>query len=431
MKNNADSEFRSEIVKNRRNFLKKLAVFAGSSGVLASMPWWSPLRAEPPGSSALDRVRLGIIGVGSRGRKLMLHLMETPGVEVAAVCDDYEPHYNRALDLTDGKAKAFKDYRKLLEMNDLDGVVIATPLFEHARMCIDSLDAGKHVFCEKSLAYDFAECANVVKAYRKSGKVFQIGYQRLYSIPFLKAKGYVDSGTIGKITQIRAYWHRNNDWRRSIPRPELEKKINWRLYRKYSCGLMTELASHHLQVVNWVLNAHPISVVGYGSINHWKDGRELYDSVNVVYKYPEGVNVIYDSMISNRRYGFEIQIMGSEGTIEGEKGKIYSEHPPTPPAIVQLINELERDILDSVPIGGPSWAPDLELDYKGKLLAPGWSGEETAIQLTAFAAAIRESRPIPGMMKHAYDGGVAALMGQFAMEQGREITWPQVEGLQI
>ena len=431
MKMNAHSESSPEIVANRRNFLKKLAVFAGSSGVLASMPWWSPLRAAPPGGSALDRVRLGVIGVGSRGRRLMLLLLQTPGVEIAAVCDDYEPHYKRAIEETGGKAKAFYDYRKLLEMKDLDGVVIATPLYEHARICLDSLQAGKHVFCEKSLAYDFAECAEIVRAYHESGKIFQIGYQRLYCLPFLKTKEYIDAGTIGKITQIRACWHRNNDWRRPVPSPQLEKKINWRLYREFSCGLMTELASHHMQVVNWVLDAHPISAVGYGSVNHWKDGRELYDSVNVVYKYPDGVNVIFDSMISNRRYGMEIQIMGPEGTIEAEKGKIYSEHPPTPPAIVQLINELERDILDSVPIGGPSWVPELKMDYKGKWLVPDWSGDETAIQLTAYAAAIREGKPIPGMMKHAYEGGVAALMGQFAMEQGREIKWPQVEGLQL
>ena len=115
----AERESRSESVEDRRNFLKKLAVFAGSSGVLASMPWWSPLRADPPGGSALDRVRLGVIGVGSRGRKLMLYLLQTPGVEVAAICDDYEPHYNRALKETGGKVKAFYDYRKLLEMKDL------------------------------------------------------------------------------------------------------------------------------------------------------------------------------------------------------------------------------------------------------------------------------------------------------------------------
>lgn len=424
-----DNQTFSKAIEDRRRFLKKLAVFAGSSGVLASMPWWTPLRAGPPGNSALDRVRLGIIGVGSRGRKLMLHLMETPGVEVIAVCDDYEPHYQRAIDLTKGRATAFYDYHKMLEMKDLDGVVIATPLYNHAPICIDSMRAGQNVFCEKSLAYDFDQCAEIVKIHRESKKVFQIGYQRLFSMPFLKLKEYVDSGAIGEITQIRAYWHRNNDWRRSVPSPEWEKKINWRLYREFSCGLMTELASHHLQVANWILDSHPMAAVGYGSINRWKDGRELYDSCNVVYKYPNGVNVVYDSMISNRRYGLEIQVLGTEGTIEGEKGKVYSEHPPAPPAIVQLINELERDILDSVPIGGPSWVPDLELDIKGKWLTPDWSGEETAIQLAAFANAIREGKPIPGMIEHAYRGGVASLMGQFAMEQGREIKWP--EGIEI
>lgn len=419
-----------EIINSRRDFLKKLAVFAGSSTVLSGMPWWSPLSAQPPGDSPSDRVRIGIIGVGSRGRRLTLFLLQNPGLEIAAVCDDYEPHYQRAIEITDGKAKAFYDYRKLLEMKDLDAVVIATPLFEHARICIDSFQAGKHVFCEKSLAYNFEEYEAIAQAYRASGKIFQIGFQRLYAMPFLKAFEYVKSGTIGDITQIRAYWHRNRDWRREIPTPDLERKINWRLYREYSCGLMTELASHHLQVANWFLDAHPISCVGYGSVNYWKDGRELHDNVNLVYKYPDGVQMVYDSMISNRRYGLEIQIMGPKGTIEGETGKIYAEYPPEAPGIVQLINQLERDIFEAIPIGGPSWAPDLKKDTKGTYLADNdWSGDGTDIQLVAFANAVRAGKPIPGMMKHACYGGIAAVMGQFTMEQNREIKWP--EGLEI
>ena len=81
----------------RREFLKKLAAAVGSSVLLAELPWWSPLRAAPPGDSPADRVRLGLIGTGSRGRDLLRHLLRTPGVEIAALCDDYEPHLNQGL----------------------------------------------------------------------------------------------------------------------------------------------------------------------------------------------------------------------------------------------------------------------------------------------------------------------------------------------
>jgi predicted dehydrogenase len=410
---------------SRREFLKRLAVFAGSSALLAELPWWSPLRAAPPGNSPADRVRLGLIGVGDRGTDLLAHLLRTPGVEIAALCDDYGPHLQAGLKRVGGRARGFADYRRLLEMPGLDGVLIATPLYLHARMCLDAFAAGKHVFCEKSLAYSIGECQAIADAYRGSKKVFQIGHQRLFSSTFLRAHELARGGEIGPITQIRAYWHRNNDWRRAVPSPEFERRFNWRLYLEYSRGLMTELASHHLQVANWFLDAHPISCSGYGSINYWKDGREVYDNVNVVYRYPGGTQVVYDSLTSNAFYGCEIQIMGPKGAIEGETGRLYAEKPPPAPGIVQLVNNLERGLFATIPIGGPSWVPDLKKDTKGRPLPYNLDGDDgTAVEMAAFANAVRLNQPIPGMMEQACRAAVAALMGHDAMEQGHETNWP-------
>jgi len=407
----------------RRDFLKKLAVAVGASAVLAELPWWAPLRAEPPGDAPADRVRLAVIGTGSRGTRLLLNLQRTPGVEIVALCDDYEPNLRKALALVPG-AKSFADYRRVLELRDLDGVVIATPLHQHAPICLAALAAGKHVFCEKSLAYTFEECHAVVLAARASGKVFQIGHQRLYSAEFLRAHELVRSGEVGALTQIRAYWHRSSSWRRAAP-AGLERRINWRLYRENSAGLMTELASHHLHAANWFLGAPPLSCVGYGSINFWKDGRELYDNVNVVYRYPNGVHVIYDSILSNRFHGQEIQLIGTKGTIELETSRVYLETPPPAPGIVQLVNQLERGFFETIPLGGPSWVPDLRQDTKGRPLISELSQDDgTAVQMAAFANAIRANTPISGMIEHAYNTGIASLMGQFAMEQGREVAWP-------
>ncbi len=413
----------------RREFLKRLAVVAGSSALLADLPWWVPLRAQPAGESPSDRVHVGLIGVGGRGSLHLAHLLRTPGVEIAALCDDYPPHLQAGLAKVPG-AKGFADYRQMLDMPGLDGVLIATPLYLHARMCLDAFSAGKHVFCEKSLAYTVEECQAVADAHRASSKVFQIGHQRMFSPVFLRALELVKNGEIGQITQIRAYWHRNGNWRNPVPDPSLEHRLNWRLYRAYSCGLMTELASHHMQVANWFLGEQPISCAGYGSINYWKDGRELYDNVNVVYRYPNGVHVVYDSLISNRYYGLEIQVMGPKGTIEGETGRLYAENPPPAPGIVQLINSIEHGVFDTIPIGGPTWVPDLKKDTKGSFLVPGKIDDDgTAISIAAFANAIREGKPIPGMMEQACRSGVAVLMGQTAMEERREVAWP--EGFRI
>jgi predicted dehydrogenase len=410
---------------DRREFLKRLAVIAGSSALLADLPWWTPLRAAPVGDSPADRVRLGLIGAGTRGNLHLDNLLRTPGVEIAALCDDYEPNLQAGLAKVKG-AKGFSDYRKMLDMPGLDGVLIATPLYLHARMCLDAFSAGKHVFCEKSLAYTIEECQAVADAYRGGKKVFQIGHQRLFSPVFLRALEYVKAGRIGQITQIRAFWHRNGNWRRPVPDPSLERRVNWRLYRDYSCGLMTELASHHVQVANWFLGAHPVSCAGYGSINYWKDGREVYDNVNLVFRYADGTHLTYDSLISNRYYGCEIQIMGPKGTIEGEVGRLYAEDPPPAPGIVQLINGIEHGFFDAVPISGPSWVPELKKDTKGSLLVDGAITDDgSMISMAAFANAIRSGQPIPGMMEQGCRSAVAVLMGESSMEQQRESAWPE------
>ena len=431
MESNSSSVSTSELSgrEHRREFLKRLAVIASSSALLADLPWWTPLRAAPVGDSPADRVRLGLVGVGTRGNLHLDNLLRTPGVEIAALCDDYQPHLEAGLAKVKG-AKGFADYRQMLDMPGLDGVLIATPLHLHAPMCLDAFSAGKHVFCEKSLAYTIEECQAIADAHRSSGKVFQIGHQRLFSPVFLRALEYVQDGTIGQITQIRACWHRNGDWRRPVSDPSLERRFNWRLYRAYSCGLMTELASHHVQVANWFLGAHPVSCAGYGSINYWKDGREVYDNVNLVFRYANGTHLVYDSLISNRYYGCEIQFQGPNGTIEGEVGKLYAENPPPAPGIVQLINGIEHGFFDAVPISGPSWVPELKRDTKGSLLVHGAINDDgSMISMAAFANAIRLGQPIPGMMEQACNSAVSVLMGQASMEQQREIAWP--EGFRI
>lgn len=421
----ADTDNAGDDLAERRRFLARLAGVVAGSTLLSSLPWMTPLRAQPVGHAPSDRVRVAVIGTGSRGTLLLKHLLRTPGVEIAALCDDYPPHLQAAMGLAGDRPKAFTDYRKLLEMKGLDGVLIATPLHEHAPMCLDAFAADKHVFCEKSLALTVEECKAVSRAATASPRVFQIGHQRLFSASFLHAHDMVASGQIGTITQIRASWHRNNDWRRPVPRPELERKLNWRLYRASSAGLLAELASHHLQVANWFLDAAPLSCVGYGSINHWKDAREVHDNVNVLFRYRDGVTLVYDSLTSNRHHGLEIQIMGPKGTIEGESGKVYSEQPPPAPGIARLIDQIGKSTMETIPIGGPTWKPDTKVASPGQDLRRDLGGDDgTAISMAAFVNAIRLNQKSPQMIDHAYRSAIAVLMGQAAMDQGGEILWP-------
>ena len=413
---------------SRRDFLKTAGV--GGVGLVALSSPWMKVFGDSKSSSkaASDKVKIGVIGVGSRGSyhlEILKALEQTDNIEVIGVCDNYQPHLDDAIKITKGTAKGYLDYHKLLDVKELDGVVIATPLHLHAAITIDALKAGKHVLCEKAMAKTIEECKKMVDTSKETGKILQIAHQRLFKPTYIKAIEYIRSGKIGKVTQIRAYWHRNNNWRRPLPSPELERQINWRLYREYSCGLMTELASHQIQVANWVLGKTPISVMGTGSINYWKDGREVEDNVAVIYSYADGTQFIFDSVISNKFYGLEEQIMGDKGTMELETNKMYSENPPQPAGILQLVNDIEHGIFDSITVAGASWVPETASKNKGDMICLDDKIDEGRLQLIGFAKAIRLNKPIPQLLEQGYYSGLWTLLGQQAIDEKKIITLPK------
>lgn len=394
---------------------------AGASMLAMNMPWLKTALAENPGRI----VKLGLIGVGSRGNLLMLNLKDIPNLEIVCFSENYEPNFNKTRQHLPN-AKGYVDYKEMIEKEDIEAVVIAVPLHEHARISIDSLEAGLHVFCEKSMAKTYEECNNMLLAREKAAKILTIGHQRMFSLKYQQAYKLISEGKIGKPTQIRAYWHRNNDWRRPVPAPELEKKINWRLYHEFSLGLMTELASHQIQVANQVLGEVPSEVWGAGSINYWKDGREVYDNVNLVYKYPGGTQLVYDSMTSNKKYGFEEQILGPKGTMELEAGRMWEEFPPPAPAILQLINDLEHDLFEAIPIGGASWVPDEPVSQKGDYIYNEVLDDDgTRMMLEAFVANVRDNRVIIEDTRQGFYSGIASIMGFEAMMENRIVEWPK------
>ncbi|NOU61282.1 Gfo/Idh/MocA family protein [Marinifilum caeruleilacunae] len=407
---------------SRRKFIGNISAL----GLASTLPFMSTFSFASDLSSPSNIVNVGIIGVGSRGKVLLLNIQKIQGIKIIAVCDNYDTNYKRAISLTRNTAKAYTDHRKLLENKDLDAVIIATPLHEHAHITIDALNSGLHVFCEKSMAKTAEDCNAMVSAALRNNKILQIGHQRLFDPMYHKAIEMIQNKQLGSLTQIRAFWHRNRDWRKPVPSPELERKINWRLYEEYSLGLMTELASHHLQVANWVYGAAPISVAGFGSINYWKDGRELFDNVNLVYKYPNGNHLVYDSLISNKHYGMEVQVMGDKGTLEMEKGNYFLEHPPAAPGILQLVNDIEKGIFETVPIGGASWVPETANKVKPTKYHQTQKGlpEPTELQFHSFANHIRENKIDEENLKHGYNSSICAIMGHKAMLENKVIEIP-------
>ena len=273
----------------RKDFLSSLA-FGGAS--LALFPWLAGCTPEKQRQAAGEKARLGIIGTGSRGQFHLVNLLQDPSADIVALCDDYPPHLDAASALCPS-AKRYSDYHKLLEDKEVDGVIICTPLSMHAQMTIDALAAGKHTFCEKAMAHTPEQLSAMYRAWKEGNRVLMVGQQRLYDPKYVQAMELVHNGAIGQVVGIRNYWYRNNDWRREVPSPEFERRINWRLYDEYSRGLMTELACHQLQNGSWAMGGlQPSFVTGTGSIMYWKDGREVFDNVAAIYQYPNGVHTL-------------------------------------------------------------------------------------------------------------------------------------------
>lgn len=424
----------SSVDLGRRGFFKDLGMIGGGGMLLSSFPWLQSCSADAQAQVAKEKVRIAFIGTGSRGQYHLNNLKAIPCADIVALCDNYPPSLKEA-SVIYPNAKTFDDYRKVLELSDVQAVMIATPLHEHARITIGALQAGKHVFCEKSMSTTPQGCLDMYTAFKESGKVLFIGQQRLYDPKYIRAMEMIHAGMIGDIGAIRAYWFRNNDWRRPVPSSDLERKINWRLYKEYSGGLMTELATHQLQVGNWALKMIPETIMGSGDIVHWKDGRDVYDNVSLIYKYSNGVKMNYESVISNKFYGLEEEILGHKGTMEPEKGKYYFEDVKPAPGIMQLINQIEHKVFDNVSFAGPSWVPETASVNRGELImdrvttisgqsSVGASGDGSVELVEAFCAAAITGKPAPNLVEEAYYSSVLALLGLQAMEEERVIRFP-------
>jgi len=419
----------------RREFIKDASIMGS---LISAFPWLYSCTNEAKNEIKGERTRLGIIGTGSRGMYHINNLIHQPSlksmVDIVALCDSYPLNLQNAGALCPN-AKTFADYRDLLALPEVDGVIIATPLNEHAHIAINALKAGKHTFCEKSMALTLDDCLEMYQVYRESGKVMYIGQQRLFDPKYLKAIEMIHSGVIGDITGIRCYWYRNNDWRRPVPEPSLERRINWRLYKDYSGGLMTELAAHQLQVGNWALKMIPDTVMGMGDIVFWKDGREVYDNVSLIYRYPNGVNMTYESIISNKFNGLEEQILGHKGTMELEKGKYYFEEAKPAPGILQLINDVEHGFFDQITPAGQSWVPEIAAQYQGISVLDkvtsisgasmiGADNDGSVELVEAFCHSVITGKPAVNLVEEAYYSSTLSLLGIQAMEEQQVIKYP-------
>lgn len=367
------------------------------------------------------QVRIGVIGTGGRGNWLIKLISNIPGMEVTACCDVLPFRLEQGMKLAAPGAKPYSDYKKLLENKDIDAVIISTPLSMHYEMAVAALEAGKHVYCEKTMVFTIDEALNLEKKVRESNLTFQVGYQHRYNPLYQNIYNTIKEGYIGTITHVEAHWNRNGNWRRPVPDPQYERLINWRMYHEYSGGLMAELCSHQVDLIDYLLDSHAQKITGMGGIDFWKDGRETFDNIYTLLEYPGGLKASFHSITTNSLEGFDVKIYGTKAAVvvKGEaehKGYIY----PEPKVIEELKNEVDGVSSATMKIleaGEP--IPILVEDF------PGGDDGPTSAALAHFGKCINEGTETIANVEFGKKSAITVALANKAMREGSIEFWKE------
>ncbi len=315
---------------SRRKFIKDTALAGAGAAMLGGL---APARAL----GANDRIRIGVLGTGERARYLMSIFRREPSVELAAICDVYVPHLKRAAELAAPKARATNDYRLVLEDKDIDAVIIGAPDHWHKTMLVESVRAGKDVYCEKPIIHDIGEGQPILDAVAETRRVVQTGTQQRSWPHYILASEIVSSGLLGKITFIHAYWYQNyynsNGWEAmmTINPAELdwgrflgdamkqdftaEKYIWWRFYWSFGGGILTDLFTHWADVIQWYMkqtSPETATTTGELYLMNW----ECPDTIAAVYEFPGDFNVTFTGALNDSIGDGGIEFRGTKATLK-------------------------------------------------------------------------------------------------------------------
>ena len=351
----------------RRHFIRT----AGASAVLYQLAGPKPqLRAAGPN----DQIGVGFIGVGIRGSYHLDNFKKMPGVRPIMAADCFDGHLDWAKETTEGKIETTRDYHALLARKDIDAVVIATPEHWHARMMLDAMAAGKHIYVEKPMTLTIAEGKTLCEAAKKSGKLVMVGSQNKTSTLTAKAREMVKSGALGKVNMVRLATYRNTpegawvypispdaspktiDWARWLgPAPkhefDLTRFFRWRCFWEYSGGVATDLWVHELTTMHEVMDVKaPRSAVAQGGIYRFDDGRTVPDLLTGVYDYPGFILEITANLGNSTRAAGGMLIMGSEGTLTSTgRGLTVTYEPPASPIAALRAQRVDQSRQREIP----------------------------------------------------------------------------------
>ncbi|WP_431160652.1 Gfo/Idh/MocA family protein [Flagellimonas beolgyonensis] len=335
----------------RRRFLRQIGATTLASAATPFASFAAEEKAEERilryerNFTANDTIRIGVIGYGVQGHFDLNSALKVPGVELAGICDLYTGRVEKAKEQFGKDLFTTRNYKDLLDKEDIDAVLICTTDIWHARIALDALAKGKHVYIEKPMIYKIDEGYPIMEAAKNSGKVFQVGSQRVSSVGYAKAKELLASGEIGALNMVNAAWDRQSSigaWEYTIPNDadqsttdwetfiEITDKIPfdakkffwWRAYKELGTGVAGDLYIHLLSGTHFMTNSKgPETIFSTGQLSYWKDGRNLPDVMSGVMQYPDSEE--HPAFQLNLRVNFisgtggqeVIELIGSEGVI--------------------------------------------------------------------------------------------------------------------
>lgn len=345
--------------KSRRNFLKKalstaIITSAVPAELLAKPRQFIelPQRPEPKHHGANDKVNIAVIGMGIMGFNNIESTLKVPGVKLVSVCDLYDGRLERAKEVYGKDIQTTKNYKEILDRKDIDAVIIATSDHWHDRMSIDAMNKGKHVYCEKPMVHKLEEGSEVIATQKKTGKVFQVGSQRVSSIITEKTREIYESGIIGDLIMVETFNDRhsaNGAWQYSIPTDARNNTVDWesfigdapkmpydpirffrwRNYQDYGTGVAGDLFVHLFSGLHAVTSSKgPVRAYSTGGLRYWKDGRDVPDVIMGLFDYPKGdkhpaFNLqMRVNFVDGSEDGESLRLIGTEGSIDMGWGSV-------------------------------------------------------------------------------------------------------------
>lgn len=353
---------------SRRKFLQQI----GATSLVAASSPFASLGAQQKAEERIltyekrisvgEKIRLGVIGFGVQGHFDLASALKVPGVELAGICDLYTGRIENAKELYGKDLYTTRNYKELLDRPDIDAVIIATHDVWHARITIDALAKGKHVYIEKPMVSKIDEGPKVIAAQKKYGKVLQVGSQRVSSIGLAKAKEMLASGEIGKLNMVNAVYDRQSSigaWEYTIPKDadaascdwgrfieatakmefDAKKFFWWRAFKEVGTGVAGDLFIHLLSGTHFMTNSNgPETIFSTGQFSHWNDGRNLPDVMSGVMQYgntaehPAFQLTLQVNFVSGTGGQEVIRLIGSEGVMDVKGNTISVKHSIMPEA---------------------------------------------------------------------------------------------------